>query len=140
MKIENLTNKQVPLKSFIRTVNGIREFTRMISPNGKTHIEEESTYPDLMRLYEAGVLAINGKTYDPAKKEHVEVITEVADSTEVEETSEPEVQGEVADSTETSAEVPENASEFTCPHCHAEFASSRGLAMHLKKSHPEVSE
>lgn len=138
MKIENLTNNSVPLKSFIRTVNGMREFTRTICPKGVTYIEEESTYPDLMRLYEAGVLAINGKTYEA--EEHAEVVAEVADSTEVEETSEPEVQEEVADSTETSTEVPENASEFTCPHCHAEFASTRGLAMHLKKSHPEVSE
>lgn len=139
MKIENLTSNSVPLKSFIRTVNGMREFTRTICPKGVTHIEEESTYPDLMRLYEAGVLAINGKTYKA--EEHVEAVATVADSTEVQDTSEPASGEDVADSTDTPEEaVPENASEFTCPHCHAEFASSRGLAMHLKKSHPEVSE
>lgn len=139
MKIENLTNKSVPLKSFIRTVNGMREFTSTISPKGMTYIEDESTYPDLMRLYEAGVLAINGKTYEA--EEHVGVVAPVADSTEEQDTSEPESgEEDVADSTGTPDEVPENASEFTCPHCHAEFASTRGLAMHIKKSHPEVSE
>lgn len=138
MKIKNLTNAHVPFTSYLRTVNGERKLTTLIAPNGETHIEEGSTYPDLMRLYEQGVLAINGKTYE--QKEHEGKMTDVADSATVPETPEEPETEEVADSTPDTPEVPENASEFTCPHCNAEFASQRGLTMHLKKNHPEVSE
>lgn len=158
--VRNATSRDYTLTGEINTVNGKQPINIRIIKGGIYEVDTHINYVNLESALNAGDLvpAYENKStvakkvarpdipikVAPVEVEVTEPETETAEEpdnpaeedlteeSEVAETTNPEVDTEVADS--TPVEVPDQA-PFICPHCGGEYASKKNLIRHIELKH-----
>lgn len=142
MKIKNKTNQIQEIELYDRDSRGkLKTFSLYLQSKGSTDIDPRLVSPRLLKLVEIGVIEVEDKKApsivveeEPETPVNVEIEEESAEI----ESIQPNQEEPLTQTVETVTAEEETPGVFICPECGKEYASERGLTMHINKSHPNI--
>jgi len=141
MKIYNKTNQIQEVELYDKDMSGnLKIYSIYIQAKSSTEIDARLVSPRLTTLLKAGILETdNIQVMSHEAQPKVAVVTPI--ETKIDEESdvvipEPPVVEEPEQTHAPANKIPEGS--FICPECGKEYASERGLALHMTKAHPQT--